>query len=93
MAAWPAIKKYKEYTYRLLGEAGPALDVGSGPGTDLASLGPEAVGVDLSATMCRCALAPGSRLCQAAADALPIRTDSFSGCRTDRVLHRLRSPR
>ena len=71
MSTWPAVRAYKDRSYRLLDEATLVLDVGCGPGIDLVRLGVgRAIGVDLSITMCRRARQSEAPVCQAAAEAL-----------------------
>jgi SAM-dependent methyltransferase len=95
--AWPAIQAYKQHTYRLLADAGPGrgpiLDVGCGPGTDAAALGPaRVIGIDPSTVMLARAAARGIRVCRGDALALPFADGAFAGCRIDRVLQHLDDP-
>src|SRR5690349_19508408 len=95
MARWPAIRAYKAHTYRLLAGVSPVVDVGCGPGVDVAALGPRAgasIGVDPSTTMCRRARRSGLTVCRGAAEALPFGDATLGGCRTDRVLQHARDP-
>jgi SAM-dependent methyltransferase len=91
--AWPMIRAYKDHMQRFLPGDGLVLDVGCGPGGDLAALGVDrAVGVDSSDTMCRRAAARGGCVCRADGLALPFAAGSFRACRADRVLQHLRDP-
>jgi SAM-dependent methyltransferase len=90
---WPAVRAYKEHSYRLLDEATLVLDVGCGPGVDLVRLGVgRAIGVDPSITMCRRARQSEAAVCQAAAEALPFQSGAVGGCRADRVLQHVSDP-
>lgn len=93
MSTWPAVRAYKEHTYRLLEQAELVLDVGCGPGVDLSGLGVgRAIGVDSSITMCRRARQSGASVCQSAAEALPFPSGAVDGCRADRVLQHVADP-
>ena len=93
MSTWPAVRAYKDHSYRLLDEATPVLDVGCGPGVDLSGLGiGRAIGVDPSITMCRRARRSDASVCQATADALPFTSGAVGGCRVDRVLQHVANP-
>lgn len=93
MLAWPAVRAYKDHSYRLLDEATLVLDVGCGPGVDLSGLGAgRAIGVDPSITMCRRARQSEAPVCQATAEALPFLSGAVDGCRADRVLQHLTDP-
>lgn len=93
MSTWPAVRAYKDHSYRLLDEAALVLDVGCGPGVDLSGLGVgTAIGVDASITMCRRARQAGASVCQATAEALPFPLGAVGGCRADRVLQHVADP-
>lgn len=93
MATWGAVRAYKDRTYALLADGDSVLDVGCGPGVDLAGLGLErAVGVDPSATMCSRARAAGAAVFQGWAEALPFRDAAFGAARSDRMLQHATDP-
>lgn len=89
---WPAVAAYKDVARRLLGDDRPVLDVGCGPGLDVAALGPGAVGVDRSAAMAATAAARGAAVAMADAGRLPFPDGCFAGTRCDRVLQHLADP-
>lgn len=91
--AWPSVVAYKNKTYEVLGEARRVLDVGSGPGNDLAAVGIDrAVGVDSSSVMCRRCHDRGGRVVAGDALRLPFADGAFDGVRADRVLQHLLDP-
>jgi SAM-dependent methyltransferase len=91
--AWPAIRAYKSHAHELLAHASLVLDVGCGPGTDAALLGPgRVVGLDPSSAMCQRARARGVTVCGGDAVALPFTDETFDACRADRVLQHLTNP-
>lgn len=90
---WPEIRAYKQHTYELVGDASLVLDVGCGPGTDVADLGrTRAVGLDPSSVMCRRAAEQGAMVCRGDALALPFADEAFDACRADRVVQHLDDP-
>jgi SAM-dependent methyltransferase len=93
MSRWPAVAAYKARTHELLGGADPVLDVGCGPGVDVAALGVDrCVGVDASETMTEAADRRGAVTCRADAHRLGFRDGAFAGVRADRVLQHLAAP-
>ena len=92
MASWPAVRAYKQHVLNSLQGLAPVLDVGCGPGLDLAALDRDAVGVDPSRTMCRRARGRAGAVAQASGDALPFAEGSFGACRADRVLQHVQAP-
>lgn len=90
---WPSVVAYKTRTYELLGTARRVLDVGSGPGNDLAAVGIDrAVGVDSSSVMCRRSHDRGGRVVVGDALRLPFADRAFDGVRADRLLQHLSNP-
>jgi len=93
MSRWPAVSAYKERTHELLDGADPVLDVGCGPGVDVAALGVDrCVGVDASRAMADAAARRGAVTCRADAHRLGFRDGAFAGVRADRVLQHLAAP-
>ena len=93
MATWTAIDAYKRRTWELLRDAKLVLDVGCGPGDDVLALGVHrCVGVDRSSTMCARASERGATAMRADAEALPFRSSTFSGVRSDRTLQHVDDP-
>jgi SAM-dependent methyltransferase len=93
MAAWPTVAVYKRRTYELLMNARRVLDIGSGPGIDLAGLGPaRSFGIDRSSAMCAAAATRGSRVLRADAHALPLVEAAFDGVRVDRLFQHVADP-
>jgi SAM-dependent methyltransferase len=91
--AWPAIDAYKRHMESMLPLDGLVLDVGSGPGGDLVSLGIDrAFGIDPSVTMCRRAADRGAVMCRGDGAALPFANACFAAARADRVLQHLNDP-
>ena len=97
MATWPGVIAYKQRTHDLLAGAAPTLDVGCGPGVDLAALnqpsasGRRAVGVDTSEAMASAAAAHGA-VARGDAHGLPFGDEVFGGARADRVLQHMADP-
>jgi SAM-dependent methyltransferase len=90
--SWPDIEAYKRRTQELLGRAQPVLDVGCGPGLDVAALGSRrCVGLDRSRTMAAAARRRGA-VVVADASELPFADDTFEGVRADRLLQHLERP-
>jgi SAM-dependent methyltransferase len=92
MATWPAVHDYKQHVRTLVDGLAPLLDVGRGPGLDLAAFGRGAVGIDPSRTMCGRARGRAAAVGQARGDALPFIDGSFGACRADRVLQHVEVP-
>jgi SAM-dependent methyltransferase len=90
--AWPAIASYKEHSREALRDCIRVLDVGCGTGGDVVALGPGAIGVDVSHTMCAIARERGAVVALAGATALPFAAGVFGGVRVDRVLQHLERP-
>ena len=97
MATWPFVQAYKQRTFELLALTRNAkvLDVGCGPGLDLAELAARSavtVGVDRSLEMLRQAADREQRAVRADAAHLPFANASFDGARADRVLQHVADP-
>ena len=96
MAAWPAVRAYKQRTYELLGDRGMVLDVGCGPGLDIAAVdrrpGRRCVGVEHSVAMARRAAMLGATVCRGDAHRLPFPSRTFGAARADRVMQHLARP-
>jgi SAM-dependent methyltransferase len=91
--AWPAIQAYKRDAREQLRGARRVLDVGCGPGEDVASISrTQAVGLDSSWIMCTRAATRIERVILGDAHALPFRGGAFDGVRADRVLQHLADP-
>lgn len=61
MSRWPVVRAYKQRTYELLDAGGRSVDIGCGPGVDVAALGSgRCLGVELSATMAAAAARRGA---------------------------------
>jgi ubiquinone/menaquinone biosynthesis C-methylase UbiE len=90
---WPAIRNYKRRSHELLGPARRIVDIGCGPGDDVAELGADrCIGVDASVTMARRSRGRGADVCVADAHSLPFGDGSFDGARADRVFQHLADP-
>jgi ubiquinone/menaquinone biosynthesis C-methylase UbiE len=92
MASWPSIRACKDRTVALLRALGRVLDVGCGVGDDVRAIGPEAIGIDASATMTLQARARGGTFARGDVHALPFAEASFGGARTERVLQHVEDP-
>jgi SAM-dependent methyltransferase len=90
--SWPQIRAYKEHTYARADARHPILDVGCGPGNDLAELGAGAVGVDRSAAMLARAQERGGSVVAADAARLPFAAATFGAVRADRVIQHVADP-
>jgi SAM-dependent methyltransferase len=91
--AWPAIQAYKRAARTQLRGARRVLDVGCGPGEDVASISrTEAVALDSSWIMCERAATRIERVVLGDAHALPFGEEVFEGVRADRVLQHLADP-
>jgi SAM-dependent methyltransferase len=88
----PAFAAIKKRTYELLGSERPVLDVGCGPGIDVAALAPGAFGVDPSAVMCEAARRRGTSVVRGDAHRLPFATGAFAGVREERTLQHVEDP-
>jgi SAM-dependent methyltransferase len=93
------LKHYVAAAHALRRPAKPVLDLGCGPGHDLAlreSFGLRAMGVDPSETMLAAALGRGQGhhggLVRALGEALPFSDGAFGGCRLERVLIHVAEP-
>ncbi|MDQ1397416.1 MAG: hypothetical protein QOG64_2675 [Acidimicrobiaceae bacterium] len=93
IAGWPAIRQYKSHALAALPPGGTVLDIGCGPGTDLAAIGGHrAIGLDRSWTMVQRTARQHRRVCVGDAHRLPFATGAFNGCRADRVLQHVDEP-
>ena len=92
VAGWPQVRAMKRRALELLAGADPVLDVGCGPGGDVAELGGRGIGLDASMAMCAIASGRGVTVCRGDAHALPFATGSVGGVRTDRVLQHVGDP-
>jgi SAM-dependent methyltransferase len=91
--SWPQIRAYKHHTYGCVSDVAPILDVGCGPGLDVAALDPsKCVGLDRSTAMCGTARRRGPAIVNADATTLPFPDDAFGAVRADRVLQHLEHP-
>ena len=88
--AWPAIRAYKECTYRRIGDERPVLDAGCGTGGDAVQL--HAYGVDRAVAMCERARGRGIDVARADVARLPFAHGTFAGVRCDRVLQHVDDP-
>lgn len=90
---WPAIAAYKAHAHALLAGLAPVIDVGCGPGEDIAALGPQrAIGLDRSRTMARATRTAGLTVAVADAARLPLADESVAGIRADRVVQHVDDP-
>jgi len=91
-----AMKHYIATTHALRAPSRPVLDIGCGPGHDLALLSSRdvaCIGVDPSVVMLSAAATrTGAPVVRAAGERLPFRDGAFSGCRIERVLMHLADP-
>lgn len=93
MSRWPAVRAYKQRTYELLNMVDRIVDIGCGPGVDVAALGSRrCLGVEPSATMAAAAARRGAPVCRGDAHRLPFRDGAFRGARADRVFQHLIDP-
>lgn len=88
----PAVRALRARTRQLLSGLAPAVDLGCGTGTGALELGPTAVGVDSSETMCAASAARGLTTVRGDVTAVPIRSGSVAAVRCDRVLYHLHEP-
>jgi SAM-dependent methyltransferase len=90
-----AMKSYIAATAARRAAGGRVLDLGCGLGHDLqrlAAVGTHPVGLDVSAQALARAATHGYPVVRADAGALPFATDSFAGCRIERVLQHVDDP-
>jgi SAM-dependent methyltransferase len=93
MTDWPAIRAYKQRTYELVADANLVLDVGCGPGVDVAAIGgTRTVGVDPSDAMCEATRSRTGMVVRGDAHSLPFADAAFDAVRTDRVVQHLANP-
>lgn len=91
--AWPAIQAYKRIAHDQLRGARRVLDVGCGPGEDVAAISrDDAVGFDGSWTMCERAVTRIPHVVLGDAHRVPFRDEAFEASRADRVLQHLADP-